>query len=37
MIHKSPTIDEINKELQITPNLPVDKDRYIDFFSKNVN
>jgi hypothetical protein len=33
--HKSPTIEEINEELKlkITPNLGIDKDRYIDFVS----
>ncbi len=33
--HKSPTIDEVNAQLSsfITPNLPIDKDRYIDFIS----
>jgi hypothetical protein len=38
-MHKSPTSYELNKQLEskITPNLPIDKDRYIDFFSQEVN
>ncbi len=31
--HKSPTSDELSKQISsfVTPNLPIDKDRYIDF------
>jgi len=38
-MHKSPTTYELNEEIKakITPNLPIDKDRYIDFFSKPVD
>lgn len=33
--HKSPTSDELYKQTQymLTPNLPIDKDRYIDFIA----
>jgi hypothetical protein len=32
-MHKSPTADELQKQTKymITPNLPIDKDRYVDF------
>lgn len=37
--HKSPTSQELYLEITnpITPNLPIDKDRYIDFISANWN
>jgi hypothetical protein len=33
MFHKSPTVDELQKQIKsgITPSLPIDRDRYIDF------
>ena len=33
--HKSPTADELSKQIKymISPNLPIDKDRYIDFIA----
>lgn len=33
--HKAPTIDTVNAQAQymVSPNLPIDKDRYIDFIS----
>ncbi len=33
--HKSPSYEEINEQIvsKITPNLPIDRDRYIDFIS----
>lgn len=36
-IHKSPTASELWAQVQamISPNLPIDKDRYIDFISQN--
>ena len=35
--HKSPTTDELSKQFEnlITPNLPIDKDRYVDFIWAN--
>jgi hypothetical protein len=37
MEHKSPTLEEIKKQINNTsvPNLPVDKDRYVDFIAAN--
>jgi len=37
--HKSPTYDELSKEIGslMTPNLPIDKDRYIDFIDAKWN
>jgi len=37
--HKSPTYDELSKEISslMTPNLPIDKDRYIDFIDAKWN
>jgi len=37
--HKSPTYDELSKEIGslITPNLPIDKDRYIDYIDAKWN
>jgi len=37
MEHKSPTLDEIKNQISNTsvPNLPVDKDRYVDFIAAN--
>jgi hypothetical protein len=39
MMHKSPTIDTLNTQIRanFTPNVPVDRDRYVDFFTKPVN
>lgn len=37
MEHKSPTLDEIKWQISgmSAPNLPIDKDRYVDFIAAN--
>jgi len=37
MEHKAPTVDQLSKEIQagVTPSLPIDRDRYIDFMANN--